>query len=198
MSSRESLIAISNISKVVIITVIGLAILIGGAVWVALQPTSLCGDGNVCTVTLDSVHLRSGTTASNSSLASSDFTFALTNPGPTTYISSISLWGGNIVEPVTYWSESSNKSGIVVLDEQTTVTWNLGNGTTTPEVEQLDQAAHSGNGPTQLKAITINQSFTFFPVTGNESIQIMKGQSYNFVINFVNGQSVSWNVVALS
>lgn len=194
MSSRESQSAITNISKIVIIALFALVIVISGTAWISFQPTQRCYD--VCVVTLYSLQLRSGSTASDSSLASSNFTFALTNPGSTTYISSISLWSRNLTGPISYWSESNNKSGIVTLDEQTTIAWNLGNGTTTSEIEQLNQAVHSVNGPNQLNASVKNQSFTFFPVTGNETIQIINGQNCNFIISFLNGQSISGSVVA--
>ncbi len=186
------MLAVSNVGKVVIITVCLLAILIGATAWVAFQPSTRCND--LCTVIISSVHLSGGFTASNATEATSNFTFTLLNPGTSTYIGSISLSDENLSSPVTYWSTTPSKNGSLVLDEQTTITTNTGNGTV-QEIEQVQQAPRTGNGPT-LVASGTSTTFIYYPVTNSGASQIRTGQTYSFVINFANGQSVSGVVTA--
>jgi len=144
--------------------------------FVAYQfPCSLCLFNNLETVTLSSASLSSGLTATNSSAATSSFVIALDNPCVvTTYVTSLSLSAGNYYSPtITSWDNSTQPSSPSNL-----IAFNSG---------------HPGNNVLASSAVT---SLTFYPENAASPQQISKGETFNYVIAFQNGQSVSGLLVA--
>jgi flagellin-like protein len=160
-------------SKKGVTPVIATIILIAGTLVLALvvgaYTFGLFGS-NVKTVTLSSATLYGGVTASSSVAATSSLTLAINNPGSATTISSVTLTGAGI-SPVSSW-DTSSASGTA--------------GST------VNFATQSNANAMAAGAVT---SFTFYPWSSS-SQPITTGQTFNYVINFANGQSVSGSLIA--
>ena len=127
---------------------------------------------SVKTVTVSSTTLYIGVTASATTIATSNFTFSLNNPGADTTIISISIVAQNASTPaITVW-DATPVAGLSHVDFQENYTKGATN-------------AFVGN---QVS------SFTLYPWT-NSSERIMVGQIYNYVIAFSNGQDVSGSLI---
>jgi flagellin-like protein len=154
--------------------VIATIILIAGTLVLALvvgaYTFGLFGS-NVKTVTLTSATLYGGITANGSNAATASLTFSLNNPGSATAITSITLTGSGIT-PVTGWNKASGTAS--ASDSWTTV--------------------YSASAENAMTAGAVT-SFTFYPWGANTQ-SITTGQTFNYVMNFANGQSVSGSLIA--
>ena len=161
-------------SKKGVTPVIATIILIAGTLVLALvvgaYTFGLFGS-NVKTVTLSSGTLYGGVTASSSVVPTSSLTISLNNPGSATTVSSITLTGSGI---------------------STIVNWQAvaGAGTNTVNFN----AGYVAGGANAMSPGAVS-SFTFFPWS-SASQTITTGQTFNYVINFANGQSVSGSLIA--
>jgi hypothetical protein len=150
--------------------VIATIILIAGTLVLALvvgaYTFGLFGS-NVKTVTLASATLYGGVTTDNATLATTaSLTFSLNNPGSATTITSVTLTGAGLATPVTLWNVAAPK---------------------------LSQSYMVGNNNAMAAgAVT---PFTIYPVQ-SPSVPITTGQTFNYVMNFQNGQSVSGALIA--
>jgi len=134
------------------------------------NPFGIVGS-NVETVTLSSATLYGGVTASASSAATSSLTISLNDPGSATTITSVSLTGAGITT-ATQWQTAA------------------GAGTTTVNFGQ----AYTAGSPNAMGPDAVT-SFTFYTWSA-ASQPILTGQTFNYVINFANGQSVSGSLIA--
>jgi flagellin-like protein len=177
-------------SKKAVTPVIATIILIAGTLVLALvvgaYTFGLFGS-NVKTVTLASATLYGGLTASQSAAATASLSLSLNNPGSATTITSITLTGTGLSTPVTLWSLQAG--AITGSGSATTISFAA--------------AYTSPGGPGNAMYPGQVTSFTFYPVSGSSSsgvgtIQqsITTGQTFNYVINFANGQSVSGSLIA--
>jgi len=161
-------------SKKGVTPVIATIILIAGTLVLALvvgaYTFGLFGS-NVKTVTLSSATLYGGVTASASATATSSITISLNNPGSATTITGISLTGAGITT-VTTWQQAA------------------ASGTNTVNFGQ----AYTAGSPNAMGPGAVT-SFTFYPWSA-ASQPILTGQTFNYVINFANGQSVSGSLIA--
>lgn len=154
--------------------VIATIILIAGTLVLALvvgaYTFGLFGS-NVKTVTLSSGTLYGGVTASGTVAATSSLTVSLNNPGSATTVTSITLTG----------------SGISTIQN-----WQQGSAAGTNTVNFA--ATYSAGGANAMSPGAVS-SFTFYPWSAS-SQSITTGQTFNYVINFANGQSVSGSLIA--
>jgi flagellin-like protein len=161
-------------SKKGVTPVIATIILIAGTLVLALvvgaYTFGLFGS-NVKTVTLASATLYGGVTESNSVAATSSLTLSLNNPGSATTVTSITITGSGI-SPVSIWSTAATAG-------TNTVNFNAG---------------YTAGGANAMSPGAVS-SFTFYPWSAS-SQSITTGQTFNYVINFANGQSVSGSLIA--
>ena len=154
----------------VIATIILIAATIVLALVVGAYTFGLFGS-NVKTVTLTSGTLYGGVSAcsvcTTKVTGTSSLSFSLNNPGSATVITSVTITG----------------AGITAID-----TWALNSGNTT----QVAFASPMNGNAMLPGAVT---PFTYYP-TSNPSQSITTGQTFNYVINFQNGQSVSGALIA--
>jgi flagellin-like protein len=156
--------------------VIATIILIAGTLVLALvvgaYTFGLFGS-NVKTVTLSSATLYGGVTADAITTASSSLTLSLNNPGSASAITSLTLTGTGLPAPVTTWSGVATAGGaqIVFINSYNSL------------------SVYNALSPGQVTA------YTFYPSTA-ASEPITTGQTFNYVINFANGQSVSGSLIA--
>lgn len=129
-----------------------------------------CCDNSVKTVTLSSATLYSGNVATASSGATAKLFFSLDNPGSRTYITSLTLSGNGV--NITSWDNSTQPSS---------------KGNLIPFV-----SGYSGDVLFSGKVT----SFTYCPERIGSSEEIVGAQTYNYVINFQNGESVSGSLTA--
>ncbi len=158
--------------------VIATIILIAGTLVLALvvgaYTFGLFGS-NVKTVTLSSATLYGGVSqTTGGQVATSSLTLSLNNPGSASAISSVTLTGTGLASPITSWSSTSNyvAANLVAF------------------VNSYNSLSPNALSPGQVT------SYTFYPNTGANSASITTGQTFNYVINFVNGQSVSGSLIA--
>lgn len=130
-----------------------------------------CCDNSVSTVTLPSATLHSGNVANASTEATASLSFSLDNPGSKTQIVSLVLSGNGV--NVTSWDNSTQPS------------------TTSNRIVFV--SSHQGDDILSSGAVT---SFTYYPEDNGSSDEITHAQTYNYVINFQNGQSVSGALMA--
>jgi hypothetical protein len=148
-----------------------------------------------CGIQIDSFSLHGGAAVANVSTGSSSFTFTLKNLGSaTTYINSMNLYGVNGSFSTDRWSSNSSLRGFVNIRY-----WSCPALMTTTERSVSTVTFCSGSplgaAPAGLSIPgESTKSFTFFPVIYGRSILV--GQSYDFIVAFTNGQSVSGRVVA--
>ena len=161
-----------NRAKKGVTPVIATIILIAGTLVLALvvgaYTFGLFGS-NVKTVTLSSATLYGGTEGAALGVpaaTSSYLTFSLNNPGTASTITGITLTGSAITA-VTTWENSGP------------------GGTATDFMLSGNNALAGGQV----------SSFTFYPY-GNALNTITTGQTFNYVISFANGQSVSGSLIA--
>ena len=133
-----------------------------------------CGMGgsNVRTILLSSATLKGGVSATNSSAASSSLSIALSNPCPVAkvVVTSFTLMGPGI-PTISNWDNNTRPSSASnLIDFNSTQSGN-------------DVAAGG------------NVSFIYYPESAIQE-QIMIGQTFNYVITFGNGQSVSGSLIA--
>ena len=156
--------------------VIATIILIAGTLVLALvvgaYTFGLFGS-NVKTVTLSSATLYGGVTASAAIAATSSITLSLNNPGSATTVTGVTLTGAGI-STVNAWDTGSAASPAA-----STVSFAQPYGAGNP----------NAMGPGQVT------SFTFYPWSA-ASQSILTGQTFNYVITFANGQSVSGSLIA--
>jgi len=156
--------------------VIATIILIAGTLVLALvvgaYTFGLFGS-NVKTVTLSSATLYGGVSSDAATNATSSLTIALNNPGSATYITSLSLTG-TAISTVNNWCPKGDQVG--------------GGGCT--------QVAWTAGGANNQMAPGKVTSFTFYPSNPPATQAITTGQTFNYVINFANGQSVSGSLIA--
>ena len=166
-----------------------------------------CGGDNVETVTLASAYLHSGTTASSSGPASAYLALSINNPGSTTYITFIALSSDSSLPTLggpgpnttdVSLGVRTNTSSSSVLNRTTAVT------TSSPAIEisnwQSERSSaqiinFSQISSTNLLASGKVSSFAFYPWT-QTPISIVNGSTYNYVIDFSNGQSISGSLIA--
>jgi len=175
-------------SKRGVTPVIATIILIAGTLVLALvvgaYTFGLFGS-NVKTVTLSSATLYGGTAASSAAVGTSSLTFSLNNPGSNSYITSITVTGAGLLTPITAWDNSSAIRG-------STNTVNFGSAS---------MAANGCPTPTWNNNVLCPgqvSSFTLYLEQGasNPGVAITTGQTFNYVMNFQNGQSVSGALIA--
>jgi flagellin-like protein len=169
-------------SKKGVTPVIATIILIAGTLVLALvvgaYTFGLFGS-NVKTVTLSSATLYGGqepVAAASPTSTVSYVVVSLNNPGSTSSVSSITLTGSGLQAAVTTWYYSNGTATNFAL---TTSANPVGVGT-----------GEWGNG---LPGGQVT-SYSFYPY--GLAQQITTGQTFNYVINFANGQSVSGSLIA--
>jgi len=153
------------------------------------------------TITVSSYSLRAGVVGSSAKAATSYFNFSLVNPGSQTYISSIILkiannpQSGSVVTEK--WGTNSSEKSLVNMQVSctatVTVTDSMNSASTYTEC--------AGSDPPESLVIPphAQTSFVFFPLDiSSNSTLITAGDSYQFVISFFNGQSVTGTVTAKS
>lgn len=126
---------------------------------------------NVKEVLLTSVALYDGLAGNNlTTTATSFMVLTLRNPGLATNITSLSLQESGLRTPITVWS--------------------------------LTPGAARGNSLFSNGLNTVaggkSTSFTIYPigVSSSSSVAILTGQTYDYIISFGNGQSISSSLVA--
>jgi len=154
----------------VIATIILIAATLVLALVVGAYTFGLFGS-NVKTVTLTSATLYGGVSAYGVTTATSSLSLALNNPGSATTISSLTLTGTGLPTPITSWSTTSGTASSVNF-------------------------ANTGAGSANSMNPGAVTTFTFYPITTGSSQSITTGQTFNYVINFANGQSVSGSLIA--
>ncbi len=166
-----------NMRKKAVTPVIATIILIAGTLVLALvvgaYTFGLFGS-NVKTVTLSSATLYGGVSQdSTPTTASSSLTLSLNNPGSSSAITSVTLTGTGLSSPITTWSTTAayNAANVIIF------------------VNSYNSLSPNALSPGQVT------SYTFYPVTAS-SVPITTGQTFNYVINFANGQSVSGSLIA--
>jgi len=157
--------------------VIATIILIAGTLVLALvvgaYTFGLFGS-NVKTVTLSSGTLYGGVTADPATTSTSSLTFSLNNPGSATTITGVTLTGSGLTSTITAWDTGSLPS---------------------PAANNINfQQAYGAGNPNAMPPGTVT-SFTFYPWSA-ASQPILTGQTFNYVITFANGQSVSGSLIA--
>jgi flagellin-like protein len=161
--------------------VIATIILIAGTLVLALvvgaYTFGLFGS-NVKTITLSSATLYGGSTYSGGT-ATSSLSIALNNPGSLTEISSLTLTGTGLAAAITSWCVNSlaGTGGTTCAGAQNPIVF----GTPATDFNNVTAGAVS--------------SLTFYPKTG-AAVTLNTGQTFNYVISFVNGQSVSGSLIA--
>ena len=170
------MIYVTNSQRRGVTPVIATIILIAGTLVLALvvgaYTFGLFGS-NVKTVTLSSATLYGGVSSDAATNATSSLTLALNNPGSATYITSLSLTG-TAITTVNSWCPNGDKVGAGGCVQ---VAW----------------TAVGINNQMSPGKVT---SFTFFPSNPPTTQPITTGQTFNYVINFANGQSVSGSLIA--
>jgi len=155
--------------------VIATIILIAGTLVLALvvgaYTFGLFGS-NVKTVTLSSATLYGGVAAYGAGQATSSISLSINNPGSATTVTSITLTGTGLGNPITLWSTTSTTDNSVNF-----------------------AAAYVTNGANAMLPGQVS-SFTYYPMSTTSAQPITTGQTFNYVINFANGQSVSGSLIA--
>jgi hypothetical protein len=134
-----------------------------------------CGrmDGFSAEVTIASVFLYAGYSATSSTVATSKAVFAFASLGcKPTYISGLTLSGTNITL-ITQWDNNTGSSG-------------AGNPIDFSSSNSANSLVHSASPI----------SFTYYPESTTQQ-QISSGRVYNYVVNFADGQSVSGSLIAI-
>jgi len=161
-------------SKKGVTPVIATIILIAGTLVLALvvgaYTFGLFGS-NVKTVTLSSATLYGGVSATAAQAATSSITISLNNPGSATVISGITLTGAGIAT-ISGWDTAAGQSA----------------------APSLQFTPYTVNNPNAMAPGAVT-SFTFYPWNA-ASQSILTGQTFNYVLNFANGQSVSGSLIA--
>ncbi len=160
-----------NIPKRAVTPVIATIILIASTLVIGMVLavfTSGIFGANVVMISLTSGVLYSGTTSDSATSATSSLSAALNNPGPATYISGISLTG----------------SGISSIS-----TWCNSNVVACAQINFANSGTGNALGPGQVTTLV------FYPATPT-SITLRPGETFNYVISFANGQSISGSLVA--
>jgi hypothetical protein len=159
--------------------VIATIILIAGTLVLALvvgaYTFGLFGS-NVKTVTLSSATLYGCVSSSGTKNATSSLTLSLNNPGSASYITSLTMTG-TAISSITGWCPNGD---IVAAGGCTQVAW-------------------TAVGASNQMPPGVVTSFTFYPSSVGAvqaSQSITTGQTFNYVINFANGQSVSGSLIA--
>lgn len=133
----------------------------------------ISGQNEVQAIILSSATLYGGVTATAAAASTSSFTLSLNNPGPATTITGITLTGSSISQ-ITAWDATSSPGAAA-------------------NTIDFAQAYAAGN-PNAMAAGQVT-SFTFYPWSP-VSESILTGQTFNYVITFANGQSVSGSLIA--
>jgi flagellin-like protein len=165
----------------VIATIILIAATLVLALVVGAYTFGLFGS-NVKTVTLTSATLYGGVSASATVVATSSLSIALNNPGSQSYITSLVLTGTGFATPVSNWDNTSAVSAA---------------GNTITFTSASIQAAGCPSATWNNNVMCPGQvtTFTFYPEAA-ASVSVTTGQTFNYVINFQNGQSVSGSLIA--
>jgi hypothetical protein len=127
------------------------------------------GGTNVQTIRLPSVTLHSGSLPNSPTCATANSAYMaiqLSNPGAATNISSVNLSGSSLTTAVSAYYLSANAC---------------------TQISSTHEPSVAGGG-----AIT---SLTLYFASSNAST-LTRGQTYNCVINFANGQLVSWSPIS--
>ncbi|MDH2902271.1 MAG: hypothetical protein PXY39_15010 [archaeon] len=159
--------------------VIATIILIAGTLVLALvvgaYTFGLFGS-NVKTITLTSANLAAGVTGNDTTVAPTSYlTMSLNNPGAVTSVSSLTVTSSSLTSEISAWCPPSSTGGAP-----------------TATCTEIDFSV-AGTGNT-VKAGQVTP-LTFYPISG-VSLPITSGQTFNYVINFANGQSVSGSLLA--
>ncbi len=153
----------------VIATIILIAATIVLALVVGAYTFGLFGS-NVKTVTLVSATLYGGATGintGNKDAGTSSLSVSLNNPGSATTLTSLTLTGTALSSPISAWNYTvTGTSGYFIF------------ATTAPPM-----------APGQVS------TYTFYGL-GTTAVPILTGQTFNYVINYQNGQSVSGSLIA--
>jgi len=134
-----------------------------------------CFCGGMSSVTLSAATLEAGVTESPNSKATAALIMTFTNPGPTTTITFINMTGTDISN-VTVWYQQLNS-------------------TNPSSFSQVDFRAKYVKGGENALAANSFLSCEFYPWT-NSPETIGSGKTYNYIIGFANGESVSGSLVA--
>ena len=129
-------------------------------------------DCNVKTVTALSLTLYGGTSDSTSSYATSLLAFALSNPASATTITSFTLTSFELLSPITQWSSTEDGKNLINFN-----------------------APYFKGYANALNASSVN-TFLFYPFTQHSVENITEGETFNYVINFANGQSFSGSLIS--
>jgi hypothetical protein len=172
------------ILSIAVVGLAGTALIIIGAQNCGGYIVDYCS-GTVKTVTLSSANLYDGTTAVSSANASS-LLMSFNNPGSETYITSLSIWQATTT--VTYPNSTSVITKIYPENNVTITSWQ----DSTDSTGQINFSVHSN--ATELLSGKVT-SFSFYPRTVSQ-INITADETWNFVVDFANGQSVSGSLLS--
>jgi flagellin-like protein len=155
--------------------VIATIILIAGTLVLALvvgaYTFGLFGS-NVKTITLTSGNLAAGVTGNSTKSPSAYLTMSLNNPGADTYISSLTLTSSSLSSSIITWAPVAGTTGCTA-------------GSFTADSTSFNDVGAGKVSP-----------LTFYPCPASDQVPITSGQTFNYVINFANGQSVSGSLLA--
>jgi hypothetical protein len=130
--------------------------------------------GNNSGIEVGSIVLYSGTTSNSSLAGTAAFEITFNNPGAPTYITSITLAGGGLSPPINSWDNNSaaqTKKNLIIFN-----------------------SPHVGNN---YIAGDTNTTLIFYPTTMSDPVEsIAKGQSYSYLIEFADGESIAAQVVS--
>ena len=160
-----------------------------------LMSTNCMFDGctaMVKTTTLSSAYLYSGVTAYGSGQATANLVMTFNNPGPTTYISSLSLSGG--YEPQVGSNANVTPRLITTTSTSTTSTsgllitsWQNSSSSST-----IDFQIYSANN----KLASEKVSFFDFYARTTSPVTLTDGYVYSYAVYFTNGDSISGSLIA--
>ena len=168
----------------VIATIILIAATIVLALVVGAYTFGLFGS-NVKTVTLVSATLYGGVTSTSSAVATASLSISLNNPGSQSYITTLTLTGTGLPAPLTVWDNSS-----LAQSSSNQISFASAIYQGAPTV--LCPVAKWNNNAMCAGQVT---SFTYYPFYALAP-SVTTGQTFNYVINFANGQSVSGALIA--
>jgi hypothetical protein len=176
---------ILSIRKEFLVLVPILAVLTTGSIILVANPQifglppSKCCYNQERSITLSSVKLTSGSTGDVTSTKAS-FQISINNPGAETYVESVTLTELDTTRGL--------GSGNLSNTEQIIGAWSVSGNSNEP----INFSSESGMN--ELAASTTT-SFTLYPYT-QTSLNLSKGQTLNYAIDFTDGESLSGSVVA--
>jgi hypothetical protein len=130
---------------------------------------------NGSSVQIASMTLLSGTTSNASQAATAFLQVTFSDSGSSTYITSITLTGRGLAKSITCWDNSS-----AVQSRKNLIVFTYG---------------HPGNNA--IVGSGANTTLGFYPTTKSNPVEsIAKASTYNYVIDFADGETLSGQITA--